>query len=341
MPDRKPARKSASTSRAPQPPTPRSRAVRDGEGAPQPPTPRSRAVRDGEAAAPPARLGVRKTYKLFIGGAFPRSESGRSFPVTAPDGTLLAHAALASRKDARDAVVAARKAFGGWSGATAYNRGQVLYRVAEVLEGRSGQFTEESVKNAGATAGEAAQQVAAAIDRWVWYAGWADKVAQIAGGANPVAGPYFNLSVPEPAGVVALLAPPGAGLLGLASVLAPVIATGNTSVLVADGPEALPAVTLAEVLATSDVPGGVVNVLTGRAAELAPVLAGHMDVNAIDLTGAAPADRAALERLAAGNVKRVHPAGPARAAEDWAADPGLGRLLAFLEIKTVWHPVGM
>ena len=164
--------------------------------APQAP-PRSRAARNGEGAAP-ARLDVRKTYKLFIGGAFPRSESGRSFPVTAPDGTLLAHAALASRKDARDAVVAARKAFPGWSGATAYNRGQVLYRVAEVLEGRSGQFTAEIVKNAGATAGEAAQQVAAAIDRWVWYAGWPDKVAQVAGGANPVAGPYFNLSVPEP-----------------------------------------------------------------------------------------------------------------------------------------------
>jgi acyl-CoA reductase-like NAD-dependent aldehyde dehydrogenase len=289
----------------------------------------------------PARVGVRKTYKLFIGGAFPRSESGRSFPVTGPDGTLLAHAALASRKDARDAVTAARKAFPGWSGATAYNRGQVLYRVAELVEGRSGQFTEEAVENAGATEDEAAQQVAAAIDRWVWYAGWPDKVAQVAGGANPVAGPYFNLSVPEPAGVVALLAPPGAGLLGLASVLAPVIATGNTAVLLAGGPEALPAVTLAEVLATSDVPGGVVNVLTGRPAELAPVLAGHLDVNAIDLTGAAPGDRAGLERQAAGNVKRVYAAGASWEPEDWAADPGLRRLLAFLETKTVWHPVGM
>ena len=347
MPDRKPARKSAATSRPPQPPDPRSGAVRDGQGAPRPPAPRSKAAGEREGAGPPAasrpgpaRLDVRKTYKLFIGGAFPRSESGRSFPVTGPGGTLLAHAALASRKDARDAVAAARKAFPGWSGATAYNRGQVLYRVAELLEGRSGQFTEEAVKNAGATADEAAQQVGAAIDRWVWYAGWPDKIAQVAGGANPVAGPYFNLSVPEPAGVVALLAPPGAGLLGLASVLAPVIATGNTAVLVACGPEVLPAVTLAEVLATSDVPGGVVNVLTGRAAELAPVLAGHMDVNAIDLTGADPADRAGLERLAAGNVKRVYAAGPDWAAEDWAADPGLRRLLAFLETKTVWHPVG-
>jgi acyl-CoA reductase-like NAD-dependent aldehyde dehydrogenase len=292
------------------------------------------------------RLAVRKTYKLFIGGAFPRSESGRSFPVTAPDGTLLAHAAQASRKDARDAVVAARKAFGGWSGATAYNRGQVLYRVAEMLEGRAGQFTDEVFVAANyRDRDRAARDVAAAIDRWVWYAGWPDKVAQIAGGANAVAGPYFNLSVPEPAGVVAVLAPPEAGLLGLASVLAPVIATGNTAVLAVSGPAVLAAVSLAEVLATSDVPGGVVNVLTGRAAELAPVLAAHQDVNAIDLTGADPAGRAELERLAAGNVKRVFAAGPARAeddwvAEDWAAAPGVRRLLAFLETKTVWHPVG-
>ena len=322
---------------------PRRRAAADGAGpagAGQPDT-----LRPGPAPGGGTRLGVRKTYKLFIGGAFPRSESGRSYPVTAPDGTLLAHAALASRKDARDAVVAARKAFGGWSGATAYNRGQVLYRVAEMLEGRAGQFTDEVLvaeKNGGRD--DAARDVAAAIDRWVWYAGWPDKVAQVAGGANPVAGPYFNLSVPEPTGVVAVLAPPAGGLLGLASVLAPVIATGNSAVLVASGPAALAAVSLAEVLATSDVPGGVVNVLTGRLPELAPVLAGHQDVNAIDLTGADPADRAELERLAAGNVKRVFAAGPARAedgtAEDWAAAPGMRRLLAFLETKTVWHPVG-
>ena len=297
--------------------------------------------RDADGAG---RLAVRKTYKLYIGGAFPRSESGRSYPVRAADGTLLAHAALASRKDARDAVVAARKAFSGWSGATAYNRGQVLYRVAEMLEGRAGQFTDEVfVAEKNGDRDGAARDVAQAIDRWVWYAGWPDKVAQVAGGANPVAGPYFNLSVPEPSGVVAVLAPPAGGLLGLASVLAPVIATGNTAVLLASGPAVLAAVSLAEVLATSDVPGGVVNVLTGRPAELAPVLAAHQDVNAIDLTGAGPADRAELERLAAGNVKRVFPAGPARAdagAEDWAADPGMRRLLAFLETKTVWHPVG-
>ncbi len=282
------------------------------------------------------RLDVRKTYKLFIGGAFPRSESGRSYPVTGPYGDLLAHAALASRKDARDAVVAARKAVAGWSAATAYNRGQVLYRVAELLEGRSGQFAAEIVRCEGVAEARAAQLVAEAIDRWVWYAGWPDKVAQIAGGANPVAGPYFNFSVPEPTGVVALVAPPDGGLLGLVSVLAPAIATGNTVVVVASGAGALPGVTLAEVLATSDVPAGVVNMLTGRTAELAPVLAAHMDVNAIDLTGVPGADRAELERLAAGNVKRVFAAD-----EDWAAAPGPARLLAFLEIKTVWHPIGI
>jgi acyl-CoA reductase-like NAD-dependent aldehyde dehydrogenase len=286
------------------------------------------------------RLDVRKTYKLFVGGAFPRSESGRSYPVTGSGGTLLAHAALASRKDARDAVSAARKALPGWSGATAYNRGQVLYRVAELLEGRAEQFAAEFVKAAGVSLAEAEPVVAAAIDRWVWYAGWPDKIGQVDGAANPVAGPYFNLSVPEPTGVVALLAPPEASLLALVSVLAPVIATGNTVVLVASEAAPLAAISLAEVLATSDVPGGVVNVLTGRSAELAPVLAAHMEVNAIDLTGAAPDDRAELERLAAGNVKRVYAAGQGWAAEDWADTPGLGRMLAFLETKTVWHPIG-
>ncbi len=288
----------------------------------------------------PARLDVRKTYKLFIGGAFPRSESGRSYPVTGRRGALLAHAARASRKDARDAVLAARKAFPGWSGATAYNRGQVLYRVAELLEGRAAQFADEGVKTAGVGPAKAAQQVAAAIDRWVWYAGWPDKISQISGAANPVAGPYFNLSVPEPTGVVAVLAPAEPSLLALVSVLAPVIATGNTAVLVASEQAPLAAISLAEVLATSDVPGGVVNVLTGYTAELAPVLAAHMDVNAIDLTGADPAARADLERAAADNVKRVFPAGPDGVARDWAATPGLGRMLAFLETKTVWHPIG-
>jgi Aldehyde dehydrogenase family len=289
---------------------------------------------DGSAGGASGRLDVRKTYKLFIGGAFPRSESGRSYPATAPDGTVLAHVAQASRKDARDAVVAARKAAPGWSGATAYNRGQVLYRVAELLQGRSGQFAAECAASEGIPSAE--RQVTEAIDRWVWYAGWPDKVAQVIGAANPVAGPYFNFSVPEPTGVVAVIAPAAPSLLGLVSVLAPVIATGNTAVVVASGSGLLPAVTLAEVLATSDVPPGVVNVLTGRVAELAPVLAAHMDVNAIDLTGVAADGRAALERLAAGNVKRVF-----AAEDDWAAEPAPARMLAFLEIKTVWHPIGV
>jgi acyl-CoA reductase-like NAD-dependent aldehyde dehydrogenase len=282
------------------------------------------------------RLSVFKTYKLYVGGKFPRSESGRVYEVTDSKGKWLANAPLSSRKDARDAVVAARKAFGGWSGATAYNRGQILYRVAEMLEGRRAQFADEL----GVGKRAALERVDAAIDRLVWYAGWSDKVAAVLGAANPVAGPYFNLSVPEPTGVVALLAPPGASLLALVSVLAPVIATGNTVVLVASETAPLAAVSLAEVLATSDVPGGVVNVLTGRSAELAPVLAAHMDVNAIDLTGAAPGDRAELERLAAGNVKRVFAAGAGWVAEDWADAPGLARMLAFLETKTVWHPIG-
>jgi acyl-CoA reductase-like NAD-dependent aldehyde dehydrogenase len=284
----------------------------------------------------PDRLDVRKTYKLFIGGAFPRSESGRSYPVTERDGSLLAHAARASRKDARDAVTAARAAQPKWSAATAYNRGQVLYRVAEMIEGRAGQFAGLLVQGEGLDLPAAERVVAAAIDRWVWYAGWPDKVAQVAGAANPVAGPYFNFSVPEPTGVVAVVAPAESSLLGLVSVIAPVIATGNTAVVVASEQRPLAAITLAEVLATSDLPGGVVNVLTGHTAELTPVLAGHMDVNAIDLTGVAPADRADLERLAAENVKRVFAAD-----EDWAAAPGAKRLLAFLETKTVWHPVGI
>lgn len=283
----------------------------------------------GRASA--QRVDVRKTYKLYIGGAFPRSESGRSYPVTGADGDLLGYAAQASRKDARDAVTAARAALRGWSGATAYNRGQVLYRVAEMMEGRFAQFADVSVQG-----GDRDGLVAAAIDRWVWYAGWPDKVAQVAGAANPVAGPYFNFSVPEPTGVVAVVAPAESGLLGLVSVVAPVIATGNTAVVIASEQRPLAAITLSEVLATSDLPGGVVNVLTGRTAELAPVLAGHMDVNAIDLTGVPPAGRPDLERLAAENVKRVFAAD-----EDWTAAPGTRRLLAFLETKTVWHPIGI
>ena len=285
------------------------------------------------------RLAVRKTYKLYVGGAFPRSESGRSYEVRSAAGEFLANAARASRKDVRDAVVAARTALGGWSCRTAYNRAQILYRVAEMLEGRADQFTDEVARSEGGTGDDAAAAVAAAVDRWVWYAGWADKVSQVAGAANPVAGPYFNFSVPEPTGVVAIMAPQASSLLGLVSVVAPVIVTGNTTVVVASHERPLPAITLAEVLATSDLPGGVVNMLTGHAEELAPVLAAHMDVNAIDLTGVAADQRAELEAAAAENVKRVLPV-PADE-PDWTADPGTGRLLAPLEIKTVWHPVGI
>jgi acyl-CoA reductase-like NAD-dependent aldehyde dehydrogenase len=270
-------------------------------------------------AAP--RLAVRKTYKLFIGGAFPRSESGRSYVAQE------ANVALASRKDVRDAVKAARAAVAKWAGATAYNRGQVLYRVAEMLEGRRDQFV---------SLGLSSSDVDEAIDRWVWYAGWSDKVAQVYGGANPVAGPYFNLSSPEPTGVVGIVAP--ASFLGLVSVVAPAVVTGNAAVVLAAREAPLAAVTLAEVLATSDLPGGVVNILTGDPAETAPWLAGHMDVNAVDLTGATdPQFATDLERTAAENLKRV--LRPGRA--DWSADPGTGRLTAFLETKTVWHPKGI
>jgi acyl-CoA reductase-like NAD-dependent aldehyde dehydrogenase len=278
------------------------------------------------------RLRVRKTYKLYIGGAFPRSESGRSYPVTGRDGTLLAHAAQASRKDVRDAVVAARKAFAGWSRATAYNRGQVLYRVAEMLDGRREQFAAEV-----AAVGDDPSTVDTAIDRWVWYAGWADKYAQVVGASNPVAGPYFNFSLPEPTGVVGVFAPQESSLLGLVSVIAPVIATGNAAVVVASEERPLPAISLAEVLATSDLPGGVVNLLTGRVAELAPWLASHRDVNALDLTGVALDARPPLQQAAADNVKRVYL--PRHI--DWADDPGTRRLAAFVETKTVWHPIGV
>jgi acyl-CoA reductase-like NAD-dependent aldehyde dehydrogenase len=287
----------------------------------------------------PDRLAVRKTYKLYVGGAFPRSESGRSYEITSAEGRFLANAAMASRKDVRDAVVAARGAFAKWSGATAYNRGQVLYRAAEVLEGRRAQFVDEVAASEGRDRDDAAGTVDAAVDRLVWYAGWSDKIAQIAGSANAVAGPYFNFSVPEPTGVVAVLAPQSSSLLGLVSVVAPVVVSGNTAVAVASEDAPLPAITFGEVLATSDVPGGVVNILTGRTAELAPVLASHMDVNAIDLHGAAAGAATDLEQAAAENVKRVLRRPDAE--PDWRADPDPRRMLSFLETKTVWHPMGV
>ena len=282
------------------------------------------------------RLDIRKTYKLYVGGKFPRSESGRSYEARDASGGFLANAALASRKDARDAVVAARKAFEGWAGATAYNRGQVLYRVAEILEGRRAQFVDEVTRSEGVKAKAATALVDAAIDRWVWYAGWADKLAQVVGSTNPVAGPYFDFSVPEPTGVVAVVAPQESSLLGLVSVVAPVIVSGNTCVVLASESRPLPAITLGEVLATSDVPGGVVNVLTGRTAEVAPWLASHMDVNAIDLAGAGELARD-LEVAAADNLKRV----VRPTTSDWFTSPGLDRMQAFLETKTVWHPIGV
>ena len=287
------------------------------------------------------RIDVRKTYKLFIGGAFPRSESGHSYVVTDPKGKFVANAALASRKDARDAVVAARKAFPGWSARTAYNRAQVLYRVAEIMEDRRPQFVAAVRQSEGLTEARADKVVDESIDRLVWYAGWADKLTQVVGNANPVAGPFFNLSTPEPTGVVAVLAPQRSSLLGLVSVVAPVVVTGNTVVVVSSYERPLPAVTFAEVLATSDVPGGVVNILTGSATTIAPWLAAHMDVNAIDLVGIAGNDELAaeLEVAAADNLKRVRR--PPATEPSWTASPGLDTMTDFLEIKTVWHPIGV
>ena len=263
-----------------------------------------------------SRLPVHKTYKLYVGGAFPRSESGRTYEAEG------ANVARASRKDLRDAVRAARSAQPKWASMTAYNRGQVLYRVAEMMEGRRDEFAQ-------LVGGEA--EVDEAIDRWVWYAGWADKLAQVLGASNPVAGPYFNFTIPEPTGVVGIVAPEEPALAGLVSRLAPAIVGGNAAVVVASERRPLAAITLAEVLATSDVPGGVVNLLTGLKGELSPVLAAHMDVNAIDLAGV-DGDRAELERLAAENVKRVVRNGEGQS--PWHA-------AAFLELKTVWHPIGV
>ena len=262
------------------------------------------------------RLPVKKTYKLYIGGAFPRSESGRSLEVEG------ANVARASRKDLRDAVRAAREALPKWASMTAYNRGQVLYRVAEIMEGRRNQFAD--LTGSGA-------EVDSAIDRWVWYAGWADKLAQVLGSSNPVAGPYFNFTIPEPTGVVGIVAPEEPPLAGLVSRLAPAIVGGNTAVVIASERHPLAAITLSEVLATSDVPGGVVNVLTGRKQELCQVLAAHMDVNAVDLAGV-EGELEELERLAADNVKRVVRNGEGQS--PWHA-------AAFLEMKTVWHPIGV
>ena len=264
-----------------------------------------------------SRLPVKKTYKLYVGGEFPRSESGRTYEAQG------ANVARASRKDVRDAVRAARGAFPKWAGMTAYNRGQVLYRIAEMMEARRSEFAELC---------SGAKEVDRAIDRFVWYAGWADKLGQILGSSNPVAGPYFNFTIPEPTGVVGVVAPDEPPLAGFVSRVAPALVGGNATVVLASETSPLAAVELAEVLATSDVPGGVVNVLTGNRDELAPVLAGHMDVNALDI-GGADGQSEELERLAADNVKRVVRGRP-DAESPW-------EIASFLELKTVWHPIGV
>ena len=277
------------------------------------------------------RLPVAKTYKLFIDGAFPRSESGRTFPVHGPDGTLLANAARASRKDLRDAVRTARAALEGWAARTAYNRGQVLYRVAEMLEGRRAELA-TLLSDTGLGTEAAEEEVEASIDRWVWYAGWSDKVHHVLGTVNPVAGPYFNFTVPEPTGVVGLVASGRPALLGLVSRLVPAIVGGNAVVVITGGDASLVAVTLGEVLATSDVPAGVVNILTGERAELLPWLISHLDVNAVDLTGADDDLEAEVVAGAAANVKRVV-FGDVEEESPYA-------IADFLEMKTLWHPIG-
>jgi acyl-CoA reductase-like NAD-dependent aldehyde dehydrogenase len=306
-------------------------------------------VLDERASAPLAtvaaadRLGVRKTYKLYIGGEFPRTESGRAYEVFDARGRLLANACRGTRKDIRDAVRAARNAFPGWSARTAFNRSQILYRIAELMEGRRDQFIAEVMAAEGVSRQRATRLVDAAIDRWVWYAGWADKYGQTLGTVNPVNGNYFNFSVPEPTGVVGLIAPEESSLLGLVSRLAPIIVSGNAAVVIASEARPLPAVTLSEVLATSDVPGGVVNLITGLRRELVQHLAGHMDVNGLDAFGLDASQGAAIEELAVENVKRlVRPASTNGKGIDWMSERAQSPYLIseFVEIKTVWHPIG-
>ena len=307
---------------------------------------RGRAVRTQVAAPAAQRIDVRKTWKLYIGGAFPRSESGRSYVVSAADGSPVANAVRASRKDLRDAVRAARGAFQPWADRTAMNRGQILYRVAELMEGRRDQFEAEVALAEGVRAERAREIVARAIDRWVWYAGWADKIAQVLGSSNPVAADYFNFTIPEPTGVVGIVAPESSSLLGLVSRLAPPLVAGNSVVVLASETRPLPAISLTEVLATSDVPGGVINVLTGRKHELVPILAAHEDVDALDVWGVPEDLRTAVEVSAADSVKRIarRPKGVADVKFNWLDDRASERpewIAAYLEMKTVWHPIGV
>jgi acyl-CoA reductase-like NAD-dependent aldehyde dehydrogenase len=279
------------------------------------------------------RLEVKKTYKLFIGGAFPRSESGRTYEVHAADGSFVANPCLASRKDLRDAVVAARGAQSGWASATAYNRGQILYRIAEMMEGRAAQFAHEISELEAVTTEEAMSEVHSAIDRWVWYAGWSDKLSAIAGSSNPVSGPYYNFTIPEPMGVVGAIAPEEMSLLGLVNAIAPIIVSGNTTIVLASTRAPLPAITFAEVLATSDLPPGVCNILTGEKSELTPWFASHMDIDGLDISGISePSDVAEIKAAGAQNLKRIH-------SFTQVATPE--RILAFMEVKTIWHPIGI
>ena len=288
-----------------------------------------------------ARLSVRKTYKLYINGEFPRTESGRFYPVRGKGGDLLANACRGSRKDLRNAVVAARKALAGWSGKTAYNRGQILYRIAEVCEARAGELADE-LRRQGSSAAEARREVERVVDRWVYYAGWSDKYAQMFGSVNPVAGPYYNFTVQEPTGVVGIVAPEEPSLLGLVSRVAPAIVGGNTVVAVTSESRPLAAITRAEAFETSDVPAGVINLISGLKSELVPWLAAHMDVNAIDTTGVAGDAAAAVQRAAAENVKRVvHFDAAEHGWTDERHSQSPYAILDFQESKTVWHPVGM
>jgi acyl-CoA reductase-like NAD-dependent aldehyde dehydrogenase len=278
------------------------------------------------------RIDVKKTYKLFIGGAFPRSESGRTYEIANSKGIFIANPAQASRKDLRDAVVSARGAFTGWSGATAFNRGQILYRAAEIMEGRAAQFVDEIVAVEGISSTAAKKQVQEAIDAWVWYSGWCDKIGSIYGSTNQVSGAFYNFTIPEPIGVVGAFAPQKSSLLGLVQTIAPIIATGNTVVVVASQKLPLSAITLAEVLATSDLPGGVVNILTGITAELAPWMGSHMNVDAVDASGLTAAQDKELRIAGTENLKRI---------STFKAETSPQRILAFMEQKTVWHPIGI
>jgi acyl-CoA reductase-like NAD-dependent aldehyde dehydrogenase len=279
-----------------------------------------------------SRIDINKTYKLFIGGAFPRSESGRVYEVKGSNKKFLANPALASRKDLRDAVVAAKSAQAGWAGATAFNRGQILYRIAEIMQGRSEQFVEEISALEGVTTKVAKLQVEEAIDTWVWYSGWCDKLSSIAGSQNQVSGPFYNFTTPESVGVVAIFAESKPSLLGAVRTLAPVLAGGNSTVLIASEAYPLPAITLGEVLATSDIPAGVVNILTGKTSELYPWVGSHMEIDGIDVAGLSKKQEEELRLVGADNLKRI-----AR----FSAINHPERILSFMEQKTIWHPIGI